>query len=67
MSSVAEIEAAIEKLPEQQVDQLARWFEAFRQERATPSPVENWLHSARGAARANWNTEDVMKLTRSEE
>jgi hypothetical protein len=67
MSSVAEIEAAIEKLPEQQVDQLARWFEAFRQERATPPPVENWLQSARGAAKADLKTEDVMKLTRSEE
>jgi len=47
MSSVAEIEAAIEKLPKPQLDQLSLWFEAFRQERAMPPPVDNWLQSAR--------------------
>jgi len=67
MSNVAEIEAAIEKLPVTQVDQLAHWFEAFRQKRATPPPVESWLQRARGAAIPGVKTHDVMKLTRGEE
>lgn len=67
MSNVAEIEAAIEKLPGMQVDQLAHWFENFRQRRATPPPVENWLQRARGAALPGVKTQDVMALTRGEE
>lgn len=67
MSNVAEIEAAIEKLPRTQVDQLARWIEEFRQQRATPPPVESWLQHARGAAIPGMKTQDVMKLTRGEQ
>ncbi|MBM3882774.1 MAG: hypothetical protein FJ387_24135 [Verrucomicrobia bacterium] len=67
MSNVAEIEAAIERLPGPQVDQLARWLEAFRQRRATPPPVESWLQHARGAALPGVKTQDLMKLTRGEE
>ena len=67
MSSIAEIEAAIENLPRPQVDQLAQWLEAFRHRRATPPPVENWLEHARGAARPGINTDEVMALTRGEE
>ena len=66
MSSVAEIEAAIERLPKPQVDQLARWFETFLQGRSTPPPVEHWLKSARGAAKSDLKTEDVMKMSRGE-
>lgn len=67
MSNVAEIEAAIEKLPVPQVDQLARWLETFRQRRATLPPVESWLQQARGAAVPGVKTQEVMKLTRGEE
>jgi hypothetical protein len=67
MSNVAEIEAAIEKLPGPQVEQLVRWFETFRQRHATPPPVESWLQRARGAAIPGVKTQDVMKLTRGEE
>ena len=67
MSNIAEIEAAIENLPEPQVDQLARWLESFRQRRVTRPPVESWLERARGAAIPGMNTQDVMALTRSEE
>jgi len=67
MSSLAEIEAAIEVLPARQVDQLARWLEALRQRRATPPPIESWLRRARGAAWPGVKTQDVMILTRSEE
>jgi hypothetical protein len=67
MSNIAEIEAAIEKLPVPQVDQLAHWLETFRRRRATPPPVENWLQRARGAAIPSMKTKDVMALTRGEE
>ena len=67
MSTIAEIEAAIEDLPSPQVDQLARWLETLRQRRATPPPVESWLQRARGAAIPGVKTTDVMALTRGEE
>ena len=67
MSSVVEIEKAIEKLPAPQVDELAGWLEKLRGRRATPPPVENWLHHARGAARPGETTAKVMALTRGEE
>jgi hypothetical protein len=67
MSSIAEIEAAIENLPEPQVDQLARWLETFRRRRATSPPVESWLRCARGAALPGKRTEDVMAVTRGEQ
>ena len=67
MSSVAEIEAAIEKLPARQVNQLATWFESFRQRRPNASTVQNWLNSARGKAKPGSETLQIQKLTRSEE
>jgi len=67
MSSIVEIENAIEKLPAPQVDELAGWLETLRVRRATPRPVESWLQYARGAARPGETTEKVMTLTRGEE
>ena len=67
MSSIAEIENAIEKLPDPQVDELVGWLETLRVKRATPTPVENWLQRARGAARSGATTGEVMALTRGEE
>lgn len=67
MSSIAEIERAIEKLPAPQVDELTGWLEALRLKRATPPPVENWLARARGAAQPGETTAKVMALTRGEE
>jgi hypothetical protein len=66
MSTITEIEAAIEKLPPPQVDELAEWLEKLRVWRATPPPVESWLAQARGAARPGTSTADVMSLTRGE-
>ena len=65
--SIAEIENAIEKLPAQQVDELAGWLEMLRVRRTTPPPVESWLGGARGAAIPNATTAGVMALTRGEE
>jgi hypothetical protein len=67
MSSISEIESAIEKLPAPLVDELAAWLEAFRGRRATPTPVESWLERARGAALPGETTANVMALTRGEE
>ena len=67
MSNIAEIEAAIENLPDPQVDQLARWLEMHRHRRTPPPAVESWLQQARGAALPGVNTKDVMALTRGEE
>jgi hypothetical protein len=67
MSSIAEIENAIEKLPGPQVDELAGWLETLRARRAAPAAVESWLQCARGAARHGETTGNVMALTRGEE
>lgn len=66
MSTIAEIETAIERLPAPQVDQLARWLDAFRMRRATPSSVETWLEKARGAV-DGMTTAKAMVLTRGED
>jgi hypothetical protein len=67
MSSIAEIESAIEKLPAPEVDELVGWLETLRVKRATPPPVEGWLQRARGAARPGETTAKVMALTRGAE
>jgi len=67
MSSVAEIEAAIEKLPLPQVDQLASWLEGFCRRRTSPPSVESWLQRARGAAINGVETQEIMRFTRGEE
>jgi hypothetical protein len=67
MSSVAEIEAAIEKLPLPQVDQLAHWLESFLQRRVSTPALENWLLNAKGAAVLDSQTQAIMNLTRGEE
>ena len=66
MSSIAEIENAIEKLPAPQVDELAGWLEKLRVRRAIPPPIESWLQRARGAALPGETTAKVMALIRGE-
>ena len=67
MSSIAEIEHAIENLPAPQVDELAGWLAALRAKRTTAPPLESWLQYARGAARPGETTAKIMGLTRGEE
>lgn len=67
MSTIAEIESAIERLPAEDVEALAVWLEA-RRKRGVAKPVaETWLKQARGAARPGVSTTDVMALTRGDE
>jgi hypothetical protein len=66
MSTITEIEAAIERLAEPQVRKLAAWLEEFRA-RCEPLPaVEGWLNRAVGAAKPGVTTADVMALMRGE-
>ena len=67
MSTVAEIEAAIERLPAPQVDELTGWLETLPMRRATPPPVESWLERARGSAIPGVTTANAMTLTRGDE
>ncbi len=67
MSTITEIEEAIERLPESQVAELAQWLEARRARRATALPVNAWLIAARGVARPGVTTAEVMYQTRGDE
>jgi hypothetical protein len=67
MGDIVEIEAAIERLPGPQLDELIQWLEKFRQRRATPAFVEGWLARSRGAARLGTKTDEVIAQTRGEE
>ena len=67
MSSIAEIEAAIEKLPVPEINQLAHWLEGFLQWRISTPALENWLLNAKGAAVPDAQTQAIMNLTRGEE
>jgi len=67
MSTIAEIEAAIENLAAPQVEELATWLEAYRARQAATLPAEAWLNQARGAARPGVTTAELMALTRGDE
>ena len=67
MTTIVEIESAIEHLSVSQVAELAAWLEQFRMRCAMQPPAEAWLEHARGAARSGVTTEVVMSLTRGEE
>ena len=71
MTTIAEIEKAIEQLPTRQVDELAEWLQAYRARTLATQPPDNaiecWLNQARGAAIPGITTVAVMALTRGEE
>jgi hypothetical protein len=67
MSTIVEIEAAIERLPQPQVEELAAWLEKLRIWRATPPPVEAWLQRARGSARPGVTAASIMAISRGEQ
>ncbi|XZE17588.1 hypothetical protein SH449x_002862 [Pirellulaceae bacterium SH449] len=67
MTTIAEIEKAIEQLPLPQIEELARWLDDYRSRRSSPADVETWLTQARGASQSGVTTADVMTLTRGEE
>jgi hypothetical protein len=66
MSTIAEIEAAIELLSPQQVEELAIWLNSLRAGREKPVSADAWLSRARGAARPGVTSAEVLALTRHE-
>ncbi|MFN0120322.1 MAG: hypothetical protein ACKV2V_07455 [Blastocatellia bacterium] len=67
MDNISDIEAAIERLPAPEVDELATWLEGHRARRSALDATEAWLQRARGAAIPEVSTTEVMALTRGEE
>ena len=67
MSTIAEIEEAIEKLPAPQVEELAGWLEELRLKRAAHPAVDRWLQGSRGAAISGVTTQGIMAMSRGEE
>ena len=67
MSTVAEIEAAIERLPSAEVEEVAAWLESLRGRRAARTTVNEWLSRATGVAKPGVTTDDILKMTRGEE
>lgn len=67
MSTLTEIEQAIEALPPQEVEELAAWLERRRPKPEAGQPVEQWLERARGTAAPGVTTQSVLALTRDEE
>lgn len=67
MSTLREIEAAIEQLPEHQVDELCSWLRELRGRQISLVSVEQWLQRARGVGRPGVTTEQVLAVTRGEE
>ena len=67
MSTVPEIEAAIEKLSKPQLEELVAWLDTILLRNRAPAAVDHWLNGARGAALPGATTDSVMALTRGEE
>lgn len=67
MSTLAEIEQAIEALPPRDVEALSVWLENRRKAQAGKPPVEQWLARARGTAAPGVTTDGVLAMTRGEE
>ena len=66
MSTITEIEAAIERLPSPELEELAAWFAQHRAARTPPQSVQAWLAQAIGAAKSGATTSEIMALTRGE-
>ena len=66
MSNRAEIERAIEQLPDSEVEQLRIWLGRRQAQRGARPAAEAWLERARGAARPGVTTESIMAMTRGE-
>jgi len=66
MNTIAEIESAIERLPDPQVAELAIWLEQFRQQRVSPNGFDAWLNRACGVAKSGVTTAEIMAITRNE-
>lgn len=76
MSTLAEIENAIETLPAPQVEELAAWLEQRRLRKAAAAstagldrtrPVPDWLQRSIGTATTGLSTDEILRETRGED
>jgi len=67
MSTLAEIEAAIECLSAKEVEELSVWLRQRGSGAVEGLPVETWLKKARGAAVPGVSTDALQALTRGEQ
>ena len=67
MDTLAEIEAAIERLPAVQFEKLAQWLDERRPVLIAKANVEAWMARAQGAARRGVTTAQVMAEMRGDE
>lgn len=66
MKNIQEIKGEIEKLPANQVQELADWLDALRQKPVPRVSFEDWLERTRGLAIPGVRTDDIMWMTRGE-
>ena len=71
MSTLTEIEAAVDQLPPRQQQELyaslgAR-LEARPRKSLSPEQLEEWFRTARGAGKPGMTTDEIMAMTRGEE
>ena len=68
MSTLAEIEQAIEKLPPAQWEEIRRWMEAHAPEPPREkADFQRVLAESVGIATSGLSTDDIMRMTRGEE
>lgn len=70
MSTLAEIEAAVEQLPPTQQEELYAFLgarlEARPKKNRSPEEFEAWLKTARGVGVSGMTTDEIMAMTRGE-
>ena len=73
MSTLAEIEAAIEKLPPKQWQEIRRWMESCALQgsvavrAAELAEFDRWLATSTGLAKGRLTTDERMRETRGED
>ena len=67
MSTLAEIEAAIEKLPPEQWTEIRRWMDEHAPRTSGPVDFARVLARSIGTATTGLSTADIMRMTRGED
>ena len=70
MSTLAEIEAAVDQLPPTEQKELhiflSARLEASNDKGLSPEEIEAWLKTARGVGVSGMTTDEIMAMTRGE-
>ncbi len=69
MSTLAEIEQAIQKLPTEQRAEIRRWMDTHAPQASGAQgwDFEQWLAASTGMARGRFTTDERMRETRGED